>query len=150
MKRHSESRIVPYTADLMYKVVAEMEHYPEFLPWVVGLRILSRSKASGKDIVHAEMLVGFKNLRERYTSKVVCDPETRSIDVTQTEGVFAHLENHWRFTPEGKGCRIDFEIAFEFKSRLLNAVAGAAFARAAAQMSRAFEARAKTLSKQSL
>jgi len=134
----------------MYRVVSEVEHYPEFLPWVVGLRVLSRSKASGKQIVHAEMLVGFKAFRERYTSKVVCDPDARTIDVTQTEGVFAHLENHWRFTPEGRGCRVDFEIAFEFKSRLLNAVAGTAFARAAAQMSRAFETRAKALSQQPL
>jgi coenzyme Q-binding protein COQ10 len=148
VKTHSESRIVPYTADLMYRVVAEVEHYPDFLPWVAGLRVLSREKQGGKDIVLAEMLVGFAVLRERYTSRAICDAQARTVDVTGTEGVFKTLDTHWRFTPQGEGCRVDFAIAFEFKSRLLNAVAGKAFAQVASQMSRAFEGRAKTLSKQ--
>ncbi len=145
MTTHSESRIVPYTADLMYRVVAEVERYPEFLPWVAGLRVKSRAKEGGKDILIAEMIVGYKALRERYTSRVVCDPVARAIDVEQTEGVFRKLENHWRFTPEGEGCRVDFAIAFEFRNRLLNGVAGGAFAKVQTRMSHAFEERAKHL-----
>ena len=92
------------------------------------------------------MVVGFKALRERYTSRVVLDPEARTISVTQTEGVFKYLTNDWRFTPEGEGCRVDFAIAFEFKSRILGAVAGAAFAQVMTRMSLAFEERARALS----
>lgn len=148
MSRHAETRIVPYAADLMYRVVADVERYPDFLPWVVSLRVLEREKKGDKDILIAEMLVGFRALRERYTSRVICDPAARTIDVSQTQGVFKHLRNDWRFTPEGSGCRIDFLLEFEFKSRVLNAVAGSVFAHAATQMSHAFETRAKKLSEQ--
>jgi coenzyme Q-binding protein COQ10 len=146
---HSESRIVPYTADLMYSVVADVERYPEFLPWVVALRVLSREHVKNRDVLLAEMSVGFGALRERYTSRVICDPAGFAIDVAQTEGPFRILENHWRFTPEGPessgGCRVDFSIQFEFKNRVLNAVASGAFERVTRKMTDAFEARAKAV-----
>jgi coenzyme Q-binding protein COQ10 len=145
---HSESRVVPYTADLMFQVVADIEQYPIFLPWVVALRVLSREREEGRDVVTAEMAVGYGALRETYTSRVILDPAARSIDVAQTSGPFRILENHWRFAPVGEGCRVDFSIAYEFKSRLLNAVAGAAFGKVYIRMADAFEARAKTLSHQ--
>ena len=147
MTTHSESRIVPYTADLMYSIVADVERYPQFLPWVTGLRVQSRVREGMREILMAEMIVGFRALRERYTSRVVLDPATRTINVTQAEGAFRQLENHWRFTPEGEGCRVDFSIVFEFKSKLLNAVAGNAFTHVLMKMSHAFEERAKALSK---
>ncbi|HEY8696567.1 MAG TPA: type II toxin-antitoxin system RatA family toxin [Rhizomicrobium sp.] len=152
MPTHSESRRVPYDADLMFSVVAEVERYPEFLPWVTGLKVLSREKNAGKEIVVAEMTVGFAALRERYTSRILLDPRARTIDVTQAEGVFRHLDTRWRFTPEGaanKSCRIDFFIEYAFRSRLLNLVAGTAFHQVAGQMVRAYEARARALSEQS-
>lgn len=145
MVRHSESRIVPYAAVLMYSVVADVERYPEFLPWCTALRVKSRAQEGGREIVLAEMVVGFKALRERYTSRVVLDPAARTISVTQTAGVFRHLTNDWRFTPEGAGCRVDFAIEFEFSNRILGAVAGQAFAHVMTRMSAAFEERAKVL-----
>ena len=145
MKEHRETRIVPYTADLMYAVVADVERYPEFLPWVVALRVKSRAKDGARDIVTAEMAVGYRSLRERYTSKVMSDPHARTIDVVAIEGPFRCLENHWRFTPEGKGCRIDFRVAFEFSSRLLQLAAGTAFENVLMKMTDAFEARAASL-----
>lgn len=138
---HRETRIVPYPADLMYRVVAEVEHYPEFLPWVAGLRVKSRSA----QVVMAEMLVGYGSFREKYTSRVTLDPDHRRIDVVQTEGPFHKLENHWRFTPDGSGCEVDFAIDFAFRNRILGAVAGAAFEKVLLKMTEAFEARAKTL-----
>jgi coenzyme Q-binding protein COQ10 len=138
---HRETRIVPYPADLMYRVVAEVEHYPEFLPWVAGLRVKSRSA----QVVMAEMLVGYGSFREKYTSRVTLDPEHRRIDVVQTEGPFRKLENHWRFTPADGGCEVDFAIDFAFRNRILGAVAGAAFEKVLLKMTEAFEARAKTL-----
>lgn len=142
---HRESRLVPYSAALMYEVVADVEHYPEFLPWCSALRVNSRRPEEGKEVILAEMVVGFKGLRERYTSRVVLDPEACAISVTQTEGVFRYLRNDWRFTPEGGKCRVDFSIEFEFRSRMLGAVAGQAFAHVMTRMSQAFEARAREL-----
>jgi coenzyme Q-binding protein COQ10 len=144
---HSETRIVPYTADLMYAVVADVERYPEFLPWVVALRVKSRALEEGKDILLAEMAVGYRALRERYTSRVTLDPAARSIDVVAIAGPFHRLENHWRFTPEASGTRVDFTVAFEFSNRLLQAAAGSAFEKVLLKMTDAFEARAASLSR---
>jgi coenzyme Q-binding protein COQ10 len=150
MPQHSESRFVPYNADLMFAIVADVERYPEFLPWVVSLRVLSRAKDGGAEILIAEMQVGFQVLRERYTSRIVADPKTRRVDVRQVQGVFRELENCWRFTPEGKGCRIDFDVRFEFKSRLLSAIAGSAMSLAVSTMTHAFEERAGKLARASV
>ena len=147
---HSETRIVPYSTDLMYRVVADVVQYPKFLPWVVALRVLSRAHDGERDVVLAEMAVGYGALREKYTSRVVLDPAARSIDVAQTTGPFRQLENHWRFAPEGTGCRVDFSLVYEFKNRLLNAVAGAAFGKVYIAMADAFVARAKALSDQAV
>ena len=143
MIAHHETRLVPYAAELMYAVVSDVEKYPEFLPWVVALRVLSR-RADG---MTAEMAVGYGGLRERYTSDVALDPAQHRIDVVQTKGPFKTLENHWRFTPKGEGCEVEFSIQFEFKNRLLHGVAGHAFEKVMLKMADAFEARAAALSR---
>jgi coenzyme Q-binding protein COQ10 len=140
---HRESRLVRHPAELMYRVVADVEKYPEFLPWVMALRVLSR----GENRISAEMAVGYGGLRERYVSDVVLDPAALRIDVTQTKGPFKTLENHWHFTPQGHGCEVEFSILFEFKSRLLHGVAGHAFEKVMLKMADAFEARAGMLSR---
>ena len=134
----------------MFQVVADVEQYPKFLPWVVALRILSREQVKDRDVLTAEMAVGYGALREKYTSRVVLDPAARTIDVAQTSGPFKVLENHWRFTPKGQGCQVDFSLAYEFRNRVLNAVAGAAFGKVYVKMADAFEARAKALSDQAV
>jgi coenzyme Q-binding protein COQ10 len=131
----------------MFKIVADVERYPEFIPWVKSLHIISREQAGGRDVLTARMTVGFRSFRESYTSRVTLDPAARMIDVVQTEGPFRILENHWRFTPEGAGCKIDFSIQFEFRNVLLNAVAGAAFGRVMLKTEDAFIDRARKLSK---
>jgi coenzyme Q-binding protein COQ10 len=143
---HSETRFLPYTADLMYEIVADVERYPEFVPWCAGLRVLKRGREGDCEVMYAETLVGYKALRERYTSRVVLDPAVRTIDVAQTEGPFRQLENHWRFTPEREGCRVEFSIVFEFKSRVLGMVAAAALGPVMSRMTDAFESRARKLS----
>jgi coenzyme Q-binding protein COQ10 len=129
----------------MYAVVSDVEKYPEFLPWVTDLRILRRV---GENVFDCEMHVGFAGLKESYVSRVAVDPVRRSVDVAQTEGPFRTLENHWRFVPRGGICEVDFAIDFEFRSPLLNMVAGKAFERVLVRMTDAFEARARTLSGQ--
>ena len=147
MISHRETRIVPYPAELMYAVVSDVEKYPQFLPWVVALRVLSRRENG----MTAEMAVGYGALRERYTSDVALDPAIRRIDVTQIKGPFKTLENHWQFTPISnenmgdEGCEVAFSILFEFKSRLLHSVAGAKFEKVMLKMADAFEERAKAI-----
>lgn len=141
MISHRETRSVPYPAELMYAVVSDVEKYPEFLPWVVALRILSRHPGG----MMAEMAVGYGGLRERYTSEITLDPAARKIDVVQTKGPFRQLENHWQFTPQGEGCAVEFSILFEFRNPLLHRMAGIAFEKVLLKMADAFEARAKTL-----
>jgi len=140
---HTETRSVPYPAELMYAVVSDVEKYPQFLPWVVALRVLVRKP----DGMSAEMAVGYGGLRERYTSDIKLTPAIHRIDVTQTSGPFKVLENHWQFTPrgDGQGCEVTFSILFEFKSRLLHSVAGAKFEKVMLKMADAFEARAKEI-----
>jgi coenzyme Q-binding protein COQ10 len=125
-----------------------VEKYPEFLPWVVGLRVLSRRENG----LSAEMAVGYGALRERYISDVTLDPARHSIDVVQIQdrkhgGLFQTLENHWRFTPRDEGCAVEFSIVFEFRSRVLHGVAGHAFEKVMLKMADAFEARAAALSR---
>ena len=146
MTEHSETRIVPYTADMMFSVVADVERYPEFLPWVVALRVKSRQAEGGCEILLAEMAVGYRALRERYTSRVSLDRDARRIDVVAIEGPFHRLENHWHFTPDGTNARVDFAVAFEFSNRLLQKAAGGAFEKVLLKMTDAFEARAASLS----
>jgi coenzyme Q-binding protein COQ10 len=134
----------------MYAVVADVERYPEFLPWVAALRVKSREHVKDRDVALAEMSVSYGALRERYTSRVLLDPVNRSIDVVQTDGPFRVLENRWRFTPVSEGCRVDFAIKFEFRSKLLTALATRAFERVVLKMTDAFEARAKALSDQAV
>ena len=127
----------------MFEIVADVESYPRFLPWVASTRILKRAG----NVVTAEMTVGFSRFSESYVSRIALDPAARTIDVVQTEGPFRVLTNRWKFIPEAQGCRIDFAIEFEFRNPLLNMVAGAAFERVSRRMADAFEARAKALSK---
>jgi coenzyme Q-binding protein COQ10 len=145
---HRETRLVPYPAELMYAVVSDVEQYPQFLPWVMALRVLSRRD----DGLTAEMAVGYGALRERYTSEVRLDPAARTIDVVEIKGPFKTLENHWRFTPRknedgGEGCEVEFAIEFEFQNRLLHSVAGNAFEQVLLKMTDAFETRAAALSR---
>jgi coenzyme Q-binding protein COQ10 len=139
--QHHESRIVPYTADTMYRIVSDIERYPQFLPWVVALRVLSRDQK----MCVAEMAVGYGPFRERYTSRVTLDPVAHCVDVEAIKGPFRQLENHWRFTPENIGCRIDFAIQFEFANPLLQAAASKAFEKVVLKMTDAFVARAAEL-----
>jgi len=131
---------VPYTADQMYALVADVERYPHFLPWCSALRVVGR----GEGMLTADMIVSYKVFRERFRSRVKLDPQAKRIDVTYVNGPFRNLENRWRFTdkPEG-GSVIDFDIAFEFRNFLLQATAQAVFDKAFARMSEAFVRRAE-------
>jgi coenzyme Q-binding protein COQ10 len=139
---HSEQRILPHGAEEMYDLVADVGRYPEFLPWCVAARVLSQSETA----LRAELAIGFKGIRERFTSLVTLDRPSLRIDVTYENGPFKHLDNHWHFIPlDGGRCRLDFHVDFEFRSRILDMLMGRLFDEAVRRMVRAFETRADAL-----
>jgi coenzyme Q-binding protein COQ10 len=146
MPSHAETRILLYTADLMYAVVADVEKYPEFLPWCHSLRVLQRERTADGETLLARIEAGFGAMRDSFVSRVTLAPKTRGIDVVQARGPFRRLENRWRFAPAGEGAKVAFSIVFEFRNPLLNALASGALEHEVRRISDAFEARAKQLS----
>jgi len=141
MPRHTETRNLPYSPEQMFDLVADVKRYQEFLPWVVATRVRSNSETE----MTADLVVGFKSLKETFTSRVLKRrPEKISIDYV--EGPLKFLHNDWTFRPGGKGgTDIDFCVDFAFKSRIFEALAGQMFDRALRKMIGAFEARAHAL-----
>ena len=141
MPTHAERRILPYTPEQLYQLVSEVERYPEFLPWCLAARVRTREER----LLVADLVIGFKMVRERFTSRVKLDPAALRIDVTYAEGPMRHLKNHWVFEPHSEGCLIDFYVDFEFRSKLLQKLIEALFHEAVRRMVGAFEARARDL-----
>ncbi len=143
MPQFETRRPVPQSPDQMFALVADVEKYPEFLPLCEGLVIRSRKERDGKALLVADMTVGYKAIRETFTTQVLLNPAERAIDVKYLDGPFRYLDNRWRFNemPDG-GCEVHFFIDYEFKSRILGAVMGSMFDRAFRMFSEAFEARA--------
>ncbi|MDP6708974.1 MAG: type II toxin-antitoxin system RatA family toxin [Alphaproteobacteria bacterium] len=140
MPTHAEQRTLPYRPEQLFDLVADIERYPEFLPWCIACRV---SRRQG-NVIWGDLMVGFKVFREKFTSKVTLSAPDR-IDVEYIDGPFRYLNNHWRFIPEdgGRATTIDFYVDFEFHSRALQAVARAAFNEAVKRMVQAFEKRAR-------
>jgi len=139
MPTHAERRELPYRPEQLFDLVADIERYPEFLPWCIACRVRRREG----NVVWGDLMVGFKVFRETFTSKVTLNRPDR-IDVEYVDGPFRHLNNHWVFEPAegGRHTVIDFSIDFEFRSRLMQTVATAAFNEAVRRMVHAFEVRA--------
>ncbi len=145
MPKFETRRPVSFTPEQMYALVADVERYPEFLPLCEALNVKSRKERGGKELLVADMTVGYKAIRETFTTQVLLKPEELAIDVQYIDGPFKYLENRWRFLAEGEGGSIvHFYIDYEFKSRVLGAMMGAMFERAFNMFSEAFEARAST------
>ena len=141
MPTHAEVRVLHHPAEQLFDLVADVEKYPEFLPWCVDARIRRREGS----LVVADLVIGYRVFRERFTSTVVLNRPDR-IDVTYAEGPFRYLNNHWIFVPEGSdSCTIDFFVDFEFHSRVLQVVAERVFSEAVKLMVHAFERRADEL-----
>ncbi|MHA6719314.1 type II toxin-antitoxin system RatA family toxin [Sphingomonas sp. RS6] len=141
MPKHSETRQLPYTPEQMFDLVADVACYPEFLPWVSAIRV----RSDGETQMVADMIVGFKGLRETFTSKVEKHRPDR-LHVDYVDGPLKYLSNDWQFRPDGQGgCLVDFCVDFAFKNRVFEMLAGQVFDRALRKMIGAFEARAATL-----
>jgi len=140
MPRHVEDRFLPYTPDQMFDLVGDIGRYPEFLPWVQAIRI----KSNDGNIIVADMVVGFKMIRERFTSRVTLD-RPAALHVDYVSGPLKYLRNDWRFSPAAGGCMVHFSVEFEFQSRLFERIAGVFFGEAFRRMVASFEKRAGEL-----
>jgi len=130
----------------MFSLVADVERYPEFLPWCVALRIVDRRIEDDVEFLTCDMVVAYKVFREKFRSLVRLNSKARAIDVDYVNGPFRSLRNDWGFSdlPNG-GSKVDFSIAFEFRSLVLQATAQAVFEKAFLKMSEAFVERARTV-----
>lgn len=140
MPAYHDTHTAPYAPAQIFDLVADVERYPEFLPWCRAARILERQA----DCFIAELVICFKHITEQYTSKVTLFPHER-IEVEMLKGPFHHLSNRWEFYGEDGGTRIEFFLDFAFKSKLLDKLIGGLFTRASQKMSEAFMTRADAL-----
>jgi coenzyme Q-binding protein COQ10 len=138
-------RRVRHSAAEMFALVADVERYPEFVPLCRALKVRRReASAAGLDTLIADMEIGYKAIRETFTSRVELNPPSLKIRVEYVDGPFSQLENIWSFRDEAEGgtSTVEFYIAYEFRSRLLGALMGSMFDAAFRRFSAAFEARA--------
>ena len=145
MPKHSETRRLPYTADQMYDLVAEVEKYPAFLPWTSAARIRSVEQKEDHAVMLADLVISFKVFRERFGSRVTLWPDAKKIDTEYLDGPFSKMVSNWSFTPAESGCDVHFDVDFEFRNKLLQTTATLFFNDAMQRVVRAFERRAAKL-----
>jgi coenzyme Q-binding protein COQ10 len=137
----AETRNLPWSAEQMFDLVADVKRYPEFLPWVVATRI----RSDNADEMVADMMVGFNVINEKFTSRVR-KLRAEQIAVEYVDGPLKNLRNIWQFTPDGpNACVIDFSVDFSFRNIIFEKLAGQYLDRAFRKMVTAFEARAQKL-----
>jgi coenzyme Q-binding protein COQ10 len=145
MPTHAEKRSMPYSAQQMYDLVADVGCYPDFLPWCAAARIRNVSSDQTPEIIDADLVIAFKVFRERFGSRVTLDANNTEILVEYLDGPFKYLKNNWKFSETETGCIADFYVDFEFKSKVLQKLIGVVFGEAMRRIVRAFEDRAKEL-----
>lgn len=146
MPTHSETRALPYSAQQMYDLVADVARYPEFLPWCSAARIRSTTPVApdGTELL-ADLVISFKVFRERFGSRVILWPETKQIDTEYLDGPFKFMKSNWAFADTDTGCEVTFFVDFEFKNAILQGIIGVVFNEAMHRVVRAFERRAQDL-----
>jgi coenzyme Q-binding protein COQ10 len=146
MPEYRTTRRVAHSVERMFDLVADVERYPEFVPFCEMLHVRGRRREGDKEVLVADMAVGYKLVRESFTSKVTLDRPALEIRADYLDGPFRSMENSWTFAalPEG-GCEISFCIVYEFRSRALAVLMGALFDRVFRTFATAFEKRADQL-----
>jgi coenzyme Q-binding protein COQ10 len=146
MPTHSETRLLPYSAQQMFDLVADVGRYPEFLPWCAAARVRSRTPlAEGGEEMLADLVIAFKVFRERFGSRVRLYPERRHVDTEYLDGPFKYMKSTWDFKDVDGGVEVKFFVDFEFKNALLQKAIGLFFNQAMQRIVRAFESRAAAL-----
>lgn len=143
MPQLSTTRRVRHAASKMFDLVADVEHYPEFVPLCQSLKVRQRTSEGDKDVIVADMTVAYKLIHETFTSRVTLDRSRLEILVEYLEGPFRRLNNRWAFRPfDERSCDVEFFISYEFRSRTLGLLMGAVFDAAFRRFAGAFERRA--------
>ena len=151
MPSHHEKRVLPWRAQQMYDLVADVASYPKFLPWTAAARIRSRKPIAARDgmgpgeVMEADLVISFKVFRERFGSRVTLWPEARKIETEYLDGPFRHLKSTWSFRDLDQGCEVEIFVDFEFRNAILQGIIGMVFNEAMQRVVRAFEARAASL-----
>jgi coenzyme Q-binding protein COQ10 len=146
MPTHSETRFLPYSAQQMYDLVADVGSYPKFLPWNSAARIRSRTPMpNGSEVMEADLVISFKVFRERFGSRVVLWPAEQRIETEYLDGPFRYMRSTWSFRDAPGGCEVDFFVDFEFRNAILQSIIGVVFNEAMQRVVRAFERRAAEL-----
>ena len=145
MPTHHETRVVPYTAQQMYDLVADVAAYPKCLPWTAAARIRSRTPIEGGEVMEADLVISFKVFRERFGSRVTLWPSQMKIDTEYLDGPFKYLKSGWSFRDVTGGCEVTFFVDFEFRNAILQGIIGVVFNEAMHRVVRAFEKRAADL-----
>lgn len=143
MPKFENVRLVRHTPENMFRLVADVERYPEFLPLCEKLVVRSRRERGEKSLLVADMTVGYNVIRETFTSQVLLSPDDNAIDVKYIDGPFRYLYNRWNFEADGDdGCKVRFFIDYEFRNMALGLLMGSMFDRAFRMFAEAFERRA--------
>jgi coenzyme Q-binding protein COQ10 len=129
----------------MYDLVADVAHYPEFLPWTAAARIRSVVDKGDHQVMLADLVISFKVFRERFGSQVTLWPAPQKIQTEYLDGPFKFLKSEWQFKDADGGCDVSFHVDFEFRNRLLQTTATLFFNDAMQRVVRAFERRAQEL-----
>jgi coenzyme Q-binding protein COQ10 len=149
MPRHSETKHLPYSPEQLFDLVADVERYPQFLPLCEGLTVRKRERAGEHQVLICEMTVGYRAIRETFTSRVTLDPAALLVHAGSVpehpSGPFRRVENRWTFAAAPGGCDVGFFISYEFKSLMLQALVGGLFDRVFRRYTQAFEERARAV-----
>ena len=145
MPTHSETRHLPYTAQQMYDLVADVGQYPQFLPWCSAARVRSVVPTGESEVMAADLVISFKVFRERFGSRVVLWPADKKIETEYLDGPFKYMISNWEFVDTDSGCDVSFFVDFEFKNAVLQGIIGLVFNEAMQRIVRAFETRAADL-----
>lgn len=144
MAVHRVTRILPYAPDQMAALVADIKHYPQFVPWITSMRVWNtHEEADGVTVMDAEAGVGFSVLTEKFSTWVRYDRNVPKVEVGLLRGPFKHLKNRWEFFPDESGTRLEFMIDFAFKSKMLDMMLHSNFDLAVRKLIECFEAEAR-------
>jgi coenzyme Q-binding protein COQ10 len=149
MPSHSETKFLPYTAQQMYDLVADVASYPQFLPWCAAARVKGVTDLGDHQVMEADLVISFKVFRERFGSRVTLYPEERRLETVYIDGPFKYMHSSWSFAEatgaQGPGMEVSFNVDFEFRNAILQSVIGIVFNDAMQRIVRAFERRAADL-----
>ena len=144
MTVHRESKLLPFSAKNLYNIVADVESYPEFLPWISEVKINQGNiiKEKNTTVLEATILIKFNLVKESFSSRVVLDEDRMLITASHIDGPFTKLQNKWSFNESYNGCEVCFEIDYQFKSFILHNLINKIFYRAMTKVTKSFEDRA--------